>query len=109
MKSILTPIDGSDQADVALDFAADIAAKYNAHLRLLHVGLRQKRGRTELFQRASRSFERAESEGEWTSDNKNWPRELQILDHMGHMILQEGAKRAKERGVRSVDVQIDWG
>jgi nucleotide-binding universal stress UspA family protein len=37
MKKILVPIDGSEQADKALDFALDLARKYSAEVEILHV------------------------------------------------------------------------
>ena len=75
----------------------------------MHVGMRQPGGLTELYEAAERSFEQAEASGGWTSDHKNWSRPLQILDHMGRMILDDGEARAKDRGVMSVEAVIDWG
>lgn len=109
IKKLLTPIDGSDDANVALDVAADIAAKYGAHIKLLHVGLRQAGPRTRLLEAAERSFDQAQSSGGWTSDHQNWPRHLQVLDHMGHMILDAGEARARDRGATSIETVIDWG
>ncbi|MEM8814001.1 MAG: universal stress protein [Pseudomonadota bacterium] len=106
---ILVPLDGSNDADAALEVAADIAAKSGAHLKLLHVGLRQPGARTALYEAAERSYEQAERSGGWTSDHLNWPRRLQILDHMGRMILDDGTTRAQERGATSVEAVIDWG
>ena len=37
MKKILVPIDGSEQADKALDFGLDLAKKYSAEVEILHV------------------------------------------------------------------------
>ncbi len=37
IKAILAPIDGSDHAEKAVAFAADLAAKYGAALKFLHV------------------------------------------------------------------------
>ena len=69
-----------ERAAFALDVAADIAAKYGAHLKILHVGLREEGPRTQLLEAAERSFAEAESAGAWTSDHKDWPRHLQVLD-----------------------------
>ena len=109
IQNILVPLDGSNNADVALDVAADFASKHGAHLKILHVGMRQPRGLAERHEAAARSFDQAEASGGWTSDHKNWSRPLQILEHMGRMILDEGEARAKERGVTSVETAIDWG
>lgn len=109
VQNILVPLDGSNNARVALDVAADIASKHGAHLKILHVGMRQPAGLTELYEAAERSYDKAEASGGWTSDHKNWSRPLQILDHMGRMILDDGEARAKDRGVMSVEAVIDWG
>ncbi len=109
IKRLLIPLDGSDSANVALDVGADIAAKYDATLKIIHVGLRQPTGHMDLYKAAERSFGEAEREGGWTSDHKNWPRHLQVLDHMGHMILKEGEGRAMSRGASAIETDIDWG
>ncbi len=109
INSILTPLDGSDNANVALDVAAEIAAKFEADLKILHVGQRQPSPIKALNEAANRSFELAEKSGGWTSDHKNWPRRLQVLDHMGQMILKEGQARAEKRGAQSIETKIDWG
>jgi nucleotide-binding universal stress UspA family protein len=109
IQKLLAPLDGSNDSDVALDVAADIAAKYGAHLKILHIGLRHAGPRTALHEAAERSFEQAESSGGWTSDHPNWPRRLQVLDHMGHMILNDGQARAKDRGAENIEAVIDWG
>jgi len=105
----LVPLDGSNNASVGLDVAADIAAKFGADLKILHVGLRQPSPLKALNEAANRSFKQAEQSGEWTSDHTNWPRRLQVLDHMGHMILDDGQARAKNRGASSIQAMIDWG
>ncbi len=107
--SILVPLDGSDNAKVALDVAADLSSKYDAQLTLLHVGLRQAGKRKALFEAAERAFEDAERAGDWTSDHPTWPRDLQILEYMGHMILNEGRDRAGARGAHVQEALIDWG
>ncbi len=109
IQKLLAPLDGSNDANAALEVAADIAAKSGAHLKILHVGLRQPGPRTVLHEAAERSFEKAESSGGWISDHLNWPRNLQVLDHMGHMILDDGQARARDRGATSVEAVIDWG
>lgn len=37
IKTILVPVDGSAHADTAVDWASDLAAKYQARLIILHV------------------------------------------------------------------------
>lgn len=108
-RTLLCPIDGSMNARSALDVAADMAAKQDARLVILHVGLREPGPLEELCRAAERSFEEAEHSGGWTSDHPQWPRHLQVLDHMGRMILEDGRARAEERGARAVDTLVDWG
>lgn len=60
---ILVPLDGSNDANAALEVAADIAARSGAPLKLLHVGLRQPGPRAALYEAAERSFEEAERSG----------------------------------------------
>lgn len=109
IQKILTPLDGSNNANIALKVAADIAARHGAHLKILHVGLRQPGQLTELYQAAERSFKRAENSGGWTSEHPNWLPRLQVLDHMGHMIIDQGQACARDRGATSVETVIDWG
>ena len=109
IERILVPLDGSDNANAALEVAADIAEKTGAHLKLLHVGLRQPGSLTALYEAAERSFDQAETVGGWTSDHPNWPRRLQILDHMGQMILNDGQTFAFDRGATAVETVLDWG
>lgn len=109
VRKILTPVDGSENANTALEVAADLAAGLDAELKVLHVGLRQAGSREALLERAERSFEKAEREDGWTSDHKNWPRHLQVLEHMGRMILDDAEAAAKERGAGKVETVLDWG
>lgn len=109
IEKILVPLDGSDNASAALEVAADIAEKTGAHLKLLHVGLRQPGPLTALYEAAERSFDQAETVGGWTSDHTNWPRRLQVLDHMGHMILNDGQALARDQGATAIETVIDWG
>ncbi len=106
---MLVPLDGSDNANLALDVGADMATKLGATLKILHVGVRQPVAHMDLYKAAERSFGEAEKKGGWTSDHKDWPRHLQVLEHMGRMILDEGARRAKSRGVSVIETEIDWG
>ena len=109
IQNILVPLDGSDNANVALEVAADLAAKYGAKLKLLHVGQRQPGPLLDLHAAAERSFAEAERAGTWTSDHDEWPRHLQVLDHMGHMILEQGQSRALALGASELETKVDWG
>lgn len=106
---ILAPIDGSESANAALDLAADIAAKTGAALTILHVGLREPGPVEARYAAAERAFEEAQEAGRRTSAHPEWPRHLQVLEHMGHMILDEAKARAEAKGAANVETTIDWG
>ena len=109
IRKILVPLDGSDNAAIALQVAADLAEKHNASLELLHVGQRQPGPLEALHQEAEQSFAEAERSGAWTSDHPDWPRRLQVLEHMGRMILDRATHRAKALGAAEVESRLDWG
>jgi len=109
IKRILTTVDGSVNADLASELAADIAAKYGAHLKILHVGLREPGHLKELHEAAERSFQEAESAGNRPSHHPTWPPNVQVFEHMGHMILNKARQRAQGRGATSVEDVLDWG
>lgn len=109
VQKILIPVDGSENANLAVEIAADLAVGLEAQLQILHVGLHEAGPHKAQLERAERSFERAEREGGWTSDHDHWPRDQQILEHMGRMILDEAEACATERGVAEVETVLDWG
>ncbi|WP_282607022.1 universal stress protein [Pelagibius sp. Alg239-R121] len=109
VQKILTPVDGSENANTALEVAADLAAGMGAQLKILHVGLRQAGPRQSLLEAAEYSFDKAERKGGWTSDHHNWPRRLQVLEHMGRMILDNAETCARDRGAAEIETELDWG
>jgi nucleotide-binding universal stress UspA family protein len=109
IQTILTPIDGSMHAQAALDLSTDLAAKYDAQMVLLHVGVRDGNVSEELYSAASREFEEAESSGRETGVHANQSRHLQILEYMGHMLLRNAHEQAEDKGVRRAQTVIDFG
>jgi nucleotide-binding universal stress UspA family protein len=88
IKSILVPTDGSSHAKKAIDYASDLAVKYNATLHLLHVITESKipEGLDEYIK------------VEGIKD----PTERVLLEKVGDAILEAGQNLAKEKGVKDV-------
>jgi len=124
MKRILVALDGSEHGDKALDLAADLAAKYEAELVLLHV----------LPDRPLSDAERHMAEVEYLDDivtsaevqgvmdARGDPRLAaeRLLAHsagvarrfreaMGKRLLHDARSRAAEHGARSVQTVIADG
>lgn len=95
IKMILVPIDGSDHAFKALDFASDLADKYKASLLLLYVVTKH-----ELPESVRRFAETEHMEGP-----SNWIYNEVVAKN----IVLEGEKRAQAKGVRSIETAIRDG
>ena len=108
-KPILVSIDGSENANAALDVAADIAAKTGASLTILHVGLREPKGLEARYAATERAFEEALEASGQQGKHPDWPRHLQVLEHMGELILAEATARAAARGAANAETVLDWG
>jgi len=109
IQTILTPIDGSTHAQTALDLSTDLAAKYDAQMVLLHVGVLDDNVSEELYNAASREFEEVESSGQETGVHARQSRHLRILEFMGQMLLRNAHEQANEKGVRRAETVIDFG
>ena len=109
IQTILTPIDGSMHAQAALELSIDLATKYDSQLVLLHVGIRYGYVSEELYDKASREFEKAESSNQETGVDAHQSRRLRILEYMGRMLLRNAYEQAKDKGVRCVETVIDFG
>lgn len=109
IKTILVSTDGSAHAQTAIDLGADLAAKYDARLVLLHVGFRGGDVPRELEAKAASEFVAAEQAGRPTSEHPRWSRRHQILEYLGRMILREGQERAESRGARRVEPVLEFG
>ncbi len=109
IQTIVTPIDGSTHAQMALDLSVDLAARYDAQLILLHVGVRDDNVPGELYESASRALEEAERSNQETGVQPHDSRHLRILEHMGHRLLRNAQEQAEGKGVRRVETVIDAG
>ncbi len=108
-REILVPIDGSNNAEAALEVAADIAAKTEAPLKLLHIGLREPGPMAARVEAEEQAFADALEAGRWRSDYPEWPRHLQLLEYLGQTLLAEAKARAEARGAAEVSTALDWG
>ncbi len=109
MKTILTPIDGSEHAKMALDLGADLAAKYGAKLVVVHVGDLDEDVPEELYAAAENEFAAAESRGDDTGVPPHHSRRHRVLQFMGQTMLGDARTEAKNRGVEDVDTIMDYG
>lgn len=92
MKKILVPIDGSEHAFKALDFAADLAGKYGAGILLLYVVTRH-----EIPESLRRYAEVEHMEG---------PPEWIYAEVVAKNVLSDGEQRSREKGVADVQTVI---
>lgn len=109
IRTILTPIDGSTHAQMALDLSTDLAAKYEAELVALHVAIRDGDVPNELYETALRELEKAEAEGRETDVDSRLSRHLQTLEYMGRMLLQRAREQAEAKGVKRVETIMEFG
>ncbi len=109
IQTILTPIDGSIHSQAALDLSTDLAAKYDARMVLLHVGTRDDNVSDTLYDAASREYETAENSGRESGIHEHQSRHLNILEHMGHMLLRDAQEQAEGKGVRRIETVIESG
>ena len=94
-RKILVPLDGSEQALKAMDFAVDLASKYEASLSLLHV----------ITNREVPESVRRFAEAERMEGPPDWIYEQQV----GEKILSKCAKQARDKGIELVETSVQKG
>ena len=95
VKKILVPIDGSDHAEQAVEFAANVAMQSDATVHLLHVISSTKIPKDVVdFVKSERIEE---------------PPTAAYLDIVGKQILGKAESDAKERGVKNVEKSVMKG
>ena len=109
IRTILTPIDGSQHAQMALDLSTDLAAKYDAQLVLLHVVTHDDDVPSELYDETERELIEEEGDG-----GNSGPAALpilrsKVLEHFGHKLLRSAQEFAKGKGVKQIETVIDDG
>ena len=104
VKNILVPIDGSDHAQTALELAADLAARYDAKLHLMHVLLRgEVPDEIRALSDKEGSQEPPIAVGGGFVD-ASLPAE--VLKDIAEKLLQRAEKTAKEHGAK--DIECTW-
>ena len=109
IRTIVTPIDGSAHAQMALDMSIELAAKYDAELVLLNIGVRDENVPEKLYDAALRELKEAESSGRQTGVPPHKSERLRVLGYMGHMLLGNAQEQAESNGVKRVETVIDFG
>ncbi len=109
IRTILTPIDGSVHAQMALELSTDLAAKYDAQLVLLHVITHDDNLPKELYDEAERELKKSEGDGENTAPAAPLILRSKVLQHFGHELLRSSQELAKDKGVKQVETVIDDG
>jgi len=124
VKTVVTALDGSDHANKALDFAADLAEKYGARLILLNV----------LSDKPMSADERHLAAVEYHSDVldkfdtgalmdvRGDPRAIagmlvqqyddaarQVHQIIGHRLVEEARVRVRGRGVEDIETMVEEG
>ena len=97
VKIILVPTDGSEHADKAIAFAADIAQKYGAQVSLLHVMRDPGNGRVPEELRGLARLEHVEIT------------ERDIRQSAANELLRRAEQRAREHGAERVESVIEQG
>ena len=120
IKKILVPVDGSPQSVKAVEFASDLASKYDAEVVLLHVLLR---GHMPEGLRKAIEVEVGTRTGASAGNLVNLPPEimarvedksttqlsLEALDVIAKFVLSRVTALCKEKGVRQVTQTVEEG
>jgi nucleotide-binding universal stress UspA family protein len=124
IKTILTPVDGSDHANKALALAADMAAKYKARLVIQHVLMRdadpdrlRKLARVRELTAAQRErLKRFAEEPALVAPVAGvggayipLPPPAELLEPIGRQVLKRASATAKKAGATRIDTVIDGG
>lgn len=120
IKTILCALDGSTHADKALALAADLAAKYDARLLLLHVLLRhvepeelrrfsEVEGLAEPLEQEVKRLQMVDARVEVGHADDVKPISTQLLVDVGKSIVKSATAKATDSGVSTVSTLISDG
>jgi nucleotide-binding universal stress UspA family protein len=97
IRNIVVPVDGSMHSDAAVDWASEIAAKFDARLLLLHVVTERGSG---LVPEELREFAKIER-----VDVTDWD----IMESVARRIVDAAERRARGRGAKAVETAVAAG
>jgi len=100
MQTILTPLDGSKHGQMALAFAEDLAARYDARLILLHVAGGSSGLPQSLYDTAAKAFQASKAAPAAQDE---------VAAHVGQEILQKGRESARDKAVRQIETVLAYG
>ena len=95
MKKILVPVDGSEHASKAIEFAADMARQNNATVHLLHVVKKTKppKGLEHYI----------------TTERIKEPQESFYLKFIGNPIIRTSENEARDKGIKHIETSLIMG
>ncbi len=97
IEKILIPVDGSAHANAAVDWASDLATKYQARITLLHV---MTKGGSGVVPEELREFARYE---------KITITDRDVLKAVADKILYAAEQRARAHGVKPIETVFEIG
>jgi len=109
LRTIVTPIDGSKHAQLALDLAADLAAKYDARLILINAAVGDEDLSEERFNTASRELRDAERGGQDVGIPTHQSHYVRVIGFLGRSLLEAAKQQAEEKGVKDVEIVTALG
>lgn len=107
IRNIVVPVDGSDNAERALELATDIGEKYGASISLLHVlltGLEPLQA-TRLARKAGVPDHQLSLHGSYVDTS----RQREVLEQIGNKLLEQAKARVEAAGVADVDTTMRQG
>ncbi len=109
IRTIVTPIDGSMHAQMALELSINLAAKYDAQLNLLHIGAGDENVPEELYNAALKELKEAENSGRETDIPPNKSQRIRAMQYMPKMLMRKARQEAESKGLNPTETIIDFG
>ena len=103
LQTIVTPIDGSAHAQLALELASTLAAKYDARLILINVAVGDENVPEDVYNTASRKLMDEERDGKDTGVPQHKSHYLRVLGCLGKSLLADARQLAEKLGVKQVE------
>ncbi len=103
LRTIVTPIDGSKHAQLALDLATNLAAKYEARLILINAAVGDEDVPEERYNAASRELRDAECGGQDLGIPTHQSHYVRVVGFLGKSLLDAAQRQTEEKGVKDVE------